>query len=330
MSLPPKSNFQALALTGGGYRGLFSAQALATIEASVKKPIGQYFDLICGTSIGGIIGLAAAFEIPMATVVKVFEDYGQAIFPAKKPPRGKVNKLFNLMGKVWKPGYSVAPLREVISKIFPADAILNDALHAVAIPAINVTQGQPQVFKTRHKLEYNRDYKYKVVDVALATSAAPTYFELAEVAENLFVDGGLFANAPDLIAIHEAEHFLQIHIDSIRLLSIGTTTKGYSISFDAGRKFGILAWMSDERLFSVMLSAQQQFVDQIVGHRLGSRYLRIDHQPSQEQAKDLGLDIATETARKTLKGLADKTITDILGNKLPPFLEHTPSLTIHR
>ena len=73
-----------------------------------------------------------------------------------------------------------------ITKLIPQDAILGDALHPVAIPAVNVTQGQPQVFKTRHIAEWNRDWKLKVVDIALATSAAPTFFELAEVQGSLY------------------------------------------------------------------------------------------------------------------------------------------------
>lgn len=93
-------------------------------------------------------------------------------------------------------------------------------------------------------------------------------------------------------------------INAVRILSIGTTTKSYSISFNAGREFGVADWMQDARLFSVMISAQQQFVDQLMNHRLGDRYLRLDKEPSQEQASDLGLDVATPVAIQTLKALA--------------------------
>lgn len=84
------------------------------------------------------------------------------------------------------------------------------------------------------------------------------------------------------------------------MLSVGTTTQKYSVSHSAGRAFGIADWMADQRLFNVIISAQQQFVDQLVAHRLGDNYLRIDKEPSNEQANDLGLDIATEAARTTL------------------------------
>ena len=320
--------FQALSLTGGGYRGLFTARALQVIEEHVGVPIGRRFDLTCGTSIGGIVALAVAFEVPMERVVQVFEQHGASIFPPQEPPSSKFGKIWDLWRHASKPRYSTAPLREAITELIDKDATLSDAKHAVAIPAVNVTQGKPQVFKTRHKVEWNRDWKLKAVDVALATAAAPTFFELAEVGGNLYADGGLFANAPDLVALHEAEHFFSVPTDAIRILSIGTTTKSYSVSFGAGRQFGIADWMEDQRLFSVTISAQQQFVDQLVQHKLQDRYFRLDHEPSQEQAQDLGLDVATEAARKTLKALADKAATDVLGNKLKAYLAHQPQLKL--
>lgn len=320
--------FQALSLAGGGYRGLFTARALQVIEEHVGVPIGRRFDLICGTSIGGIVAVAVAFEVPMKKVVEVFEQHGVSIFPPHAPPSSKVGKVWDLWRHARKPRYSTVPLREAITKLLDKDATLLDAKHAVAIPAVNVTQGKPQVFKTRHKAEWSRDWKYKAVDVALATAAAPTFFELAEVGGNLYADGGLFANAPDLVALHEAEHFFSVPTDAIRVLSIGTTTKSYSVSFGAGRQFGIADWMEDQRLFSVTISAQQQFVDQLIQHKLQDRYFRLDHEPSQEQAKDLGLDVATEAARKTLKALADKAATDVLCNKLKAYLAHQPQLKL--
>lgn len=320
--------FQALALTGGGFRGLFAAQALQCMEEHIDHPIGRHFDISCGTSIGGIVALAVAFEVPMKKVVDVFSELGSTIFPPHTSPEGKLGIGWDLVKHRNKPRYSSAPLREAIASLIPEDAILGDALHPVAIPAVNVTEGRPQVFKTRHKPEWHRDWKLKAIDVALATSAAPTFFELAEVSGSLYSDGGLFANAPDLIAFHEAEHYFDVPADAVRILSIGTTTKSYSISFNAGREFGVADWMQEARLFSVMISAQQQFIDQLIAHRLGDRYLRLDKEPSQEQASDLGLDIATPVAIRTLKALATKATTDLIGNRLDGYLAHTPQLKL--
>jgi patatin-like phospholipase/acyl hydrolase len=322
--------FQALALTGGGYRGLFTAQALAIIEAEIGEPIGRRFDLVCGTSIGGIVALAVAFEVPMAKVVQVFTERGEEIFPPERCSANASSVYYDLFKNRSRPRYESGPLRDAITALIPKDAILGEALHPAAIPTVNVSQGISQIIKTRHKQEWNRDWKFKAVDVALATSAAPTFFELAEIGNDLFADGGLFANAPDLVALHEAETFFDVSAKHFRLLSIGTTTQSYAISHASGRNFGILDWMKDQRLFSVMISAQQQFVDQIVKHRLQERYTRIDHEPSDEPVRDLGLDVANKVAQRTLKGLADKLVTDILGTKLQPYLKHQPQLQIHR
>jgi len=323
--------FQALALTGGGYRGLFTAKALAVMEAETGAPLGRCFDLVCGTSIGGIVALALAFEIPMQKVVTVFEAHGLEIFPPhRRAPSGFLSQMIDFTRHSHKARYEAASLREVIAKLIPEKAILGDALHAVAIPAVNLSEGKPQVFKTRHIESWNRDWKLNAIDIAMATSAAPTFFELADIKGQLYADGGLFANAPDLIALHEAEHFFSVPPEAFRLLSIGTTTKKYSVSYKKGRDFGVLDWMEGQRLFSVIISAQQQFVDQIVSHRLGERYLRVDSEPSNEQASDLGLDIASEEAKKALLALAEKTVTDILGTALVPYLSHKSRMKIHR
>lgn len=322
--------FQSLALTGGGYRGLFTAKVLQDIEEHVGIPVGRRFDFVCGTSIGGIVALAVAFEVPMKKVVEVFIAEGPNIFPAYVRPKSKVAIGFDLFRHRNRPRFSTTPLRAAITKLIPSDATLGDAVHPVAVTAVNVTMGRPQIFKTRHKQDWNRDWKLKVVDVALATSAAPTFFELAELNGSLYADGGLFANAPDLVALHEAEHFFDVPISAQRLLSVGTTTKSYSLSFDSGRQFGVADWMADGRLFSITISSQQQFVDQIVAHRMGKRYLRLDHVPSQEQAKDLGLDVSSEAAQKTLLALAKKVTSDELGARLAPYLTHEPQLKIFR
>lgn len=315
--------FQALALTGGGFRGLYTAKCLEVIEADFGGPIGRFFDLTCGTSIGGIVALAVAFEIPMKKVVAVFKEHGPKIFPSSHRMGAIDYVRYGI-----RPRYKTHPLREAIESLIPKDAILGNALHPLAIPAVNLTQGRQQVFKTRHDKTLVRDWQFKAVDVALATSAAPTFFELAQISGNYYADGGLFANAPDLIAIHEAEHFFGKDVKSMRLLSVGTTTQTYSIPASAGRGFGMIDWMKGQRLFSVIISSQQQFAGQMVAHRLGSRYVRIDHIAQGAQADDLGLDIATEAAASTLMALAEKSVTDVLGKGLRDLKDYTPTVSI--
>jgi patatin-like phospholipase/acyl hydrolase len=192
---------------------------------------------------------------------------------------------------------------------------LSDAKHPLLIPAVNLTQGTPQVFKTRHHEALIRDWQFNVIDVALATSAAPTFFPPARLADSLYADGGLVANSPDLIAIHEATHFLRIPCDRIWMVSVGTTTSKYSVADVSGNTYGVRFWIADKehRLPNILISSQQQFAQQITEHMLEGRYLRIDTVPSHEQARHLGLDVVTPTATATLRALGEKAGTDVLG-----------------
>lgn len=73
--------FRILALSGGGYRGLYTAELLKRIEADNNgEPLARRFDLIAGTSIGGILALALACEIPASKLVELFETHGPTIF----------------------------------------------------------------------------------------------------------------------------------------------------------------------------------------------------------------------------------------------------------
>lgn len=305
---------QVLALTGGGFKGFYTAHVLAGLESAAQQPIGRCFDLIAGTSIGGILALAIAFEVPMQSVVDVFEENGERIFKRKKLS-GWINAK-----------YENKELRDTIASILPEGATLGDAAHAVLVPAVNMTHGKPQVFKTRHHQSFNRDYRYLASDVALATSAAPTYFPIATVDGQLYADGGLFANAPDLLATHEVEKFFGVPLSSTRVLSIGTTTSSYSLPHGLGLSFGIKQWMEKKRLLlETIMSSQQQLALQVVAHQLGSRHIRIDNHPPENVAANFGLDSANQVAREQLAGLAKKDVSDALGKQeVRDFLSHHP------
>jgi hypothetical protein len=315
---------QLLSLTGGGYRGLFTASALAALEAHARRPIGRCFELIAGTSIGGLLALAVAFERPMQSVVDLFTHTGPSIFPPA--PQATFSRALKLFAHdAWRPRFDTEQLRAVVLHLFDKEAKLGDAIHPVLIPAVNLTQGQPQVFKTPHHASFVRDKHLSVVEIAMATSAAPTFFAPARLGDNLYVDGGLYANTPDLVALHEATHFLQTPIEQIYMLSIGTTTTSYSVVDSPDNRYGIAFWAAgpDPRLANVLISAQQQLAVQIARHALGSRHYRIDAVPSHEQAAHLGLAIASAEATKTLHGLGDKSATDFLGNAAArTLLEH--------
>ena len=294
--------FQVLLLSGGDFLGLYSIAILAALEEEVRGPIASRFDLISGTSVGGIIALGLAHEVPARDILKAFEANGSTIFSDRPAPRGAVGKYRDIWRSLWRPKYADGPLRRTVVDILGGDITLADLKHPCIVPAVNLTKGAPQVFKTDHHPDFKRDLTLRAVDVALATAAAPTYFPIAEVGSELFADGGLYANAPDLLALHEAEHFFGVQAADVAMPSIGTTTARFSFSHARGRNFGLLNWAAGQRLVSAMLSSQQLAVTYMLGHKLGKRYVRLDAQQSREQEQDLALDVATADAQRTIRG----------------------------
>jgi len=305
--------FQILSLSGGGFLGLYTVTVIAELEKELGHPIARCFDLIAGTSVGGIIALGLSKEIPATEIKSAFERHGPLIFSSRPAPSGALASMFDLARFAAKPKYDGKQLRKTVEEIVGPKALIRDLSHRTIIPTVNVTKGQVQVFKTSHHPSFSRDLKLRLVDVAMATSAAPTYFPLAEIDDSLFVDGGLYANAPDLIALHEAQHFLEVDLEDVHILSIGTTTARYSFAHAEGKEFGALHWLTDQRLTHVMLAAQQQSVDFMVKHRLGGRYLRLDYEQSKSQERHLALDVATDAAQRTIRGIAMSTVQETLG-----------------
>ncbi|MEC9265736.1 MAG: CBASS cGAMP-activated phospholipase [Pseudomonadota bacterium] len=298
--------FKILALSGGGFLGLYTASVLAGLEDHFGGPIAAKFDLLAGTSVGGIIALGLAAEKPASEIKKAFEVHGEEIFSNRPRPKRGLEKIFDLSRSFKKSKYSGVGLRKAVVDVVGEEMLIGDLFHPVVVPTVNLTKGQPQIFKTPHHINFRTDFRRKVVDVAMATSAAPTYFPIAEIGDELFTDGGLYANAPDQVAVHEAEHFFDRNTQDIHVLSIGSTTTQFSMSHVTNRSLGVAGW--GPNLASTIISSQQMISDYMLKHRLGDRYIRIDTIQSAVQEQDLGLDVATENAKKTIRGLADGSV----------------------
>jgi hypothetical protein len=190
--------FWILALSGGGARGRFTAKVLANLEKAVGGPLANRFDLIAGTSVGGILALGLAKEIPAKKLVALF-DHADEIFTPRRC-------LFNW--SLFGPKYSNEKLKALLAKKETfGKATIGNLKHRVMIPSVNYTKGTPTFFKTPHHPRLRIDWEYSLVDVAMATAAAPTFFPVYGFGNQHFVDGGLVANAPGLVAVHEAMHF---------------------------------------------------------------------------------------------------------------------------
>jgi len=317
--------FQILALSGGGFLGLYTAKILAELERQARRPLGQCFDLICGTSIGGILALGLGAEVPAAQMLSAFERDGEKIFSRRPRARGPLSKAHDLARMFLKPKYDGVGLRQAVGTILE-DRRLSDSRHRLLIPAVDMTRGTLRIFKTGHDRSLTIDHRLPMTAVAMATSAAPTFFPLAEVESSLFADGGLSANAPDMCGLHEATCFLGQSEGDVHILSVGTTSAGFGLAHVKNGRRGAYHWLPDGQLFSTMIGAQQQLVDNMLKHRLGGRYVRLDAGQSANHQAVLALDVATAEARATLLGLANGTLQTAGGAPaVQEMLRHQPA-----
>jgi patatin-like phospholipase/acyl hydrolase len=203
-----------LAIDGGGIKGVFAASFLASIEETTGRNISDYFDLIVGTSTGGILalGLGTGFS---AT------EYGGDIFEVQK---------FGWLKKWFVCQYNQCCLKTALEEKLGADLILGHSQKRLVVPAFNLDTGQVHVYKTSHHPRLEYDYKCKVVDIALATSAAPTYFQSFRASNGIpLIDGGVYANNPVGMAVVEAISVLNWHRDQLSVLSLGCTSEPLDI-----------------------------------------------------------------------------------------------------
>ncbi|SFQ09345.1 Patatin-like phospholipase [Tranquillimonas alkanivorans] len=248
----------------------------------------------------------------MREVAEAMSSQGTRIFGTKAPPSSQVGVLLDLFAHRATARYSAKPLRKLICDVVGEDTFIGDLKQKTIVPAVNVTKGSPQVFKTSHHENFQRDWKLPVVDVAMATSAAPTFFPLHKIGSERFADGGIYTNSPDEIAVHEALHFLGQDVGDTEILSVGTTTAKFSFPGKLASNMGYKDWLTDQRLISVMISAQQMNTDFMMRHRFGERYVRVDSAPSASQLPEMRLDNASKSVSDDLKGLADASLREHL------------------
>lgn len=296
------SKFNILSLTGGGFRGLYTATILAELEKVVGKPIARCFDLICGTSIGGMIAMALGLEKPANEVAAVFEMQGAKIFAPSR----------NCLSGLCRAKYSNTSLAQVSGDLYGSHT-LGDSRHRLLVPTVNYSTGRPQFFKTPHHRSLQSDHKRKMVDIALATSAAPVFFPVYESKEtsSCYVDGGLVGNAPGMFGVHEAEHFCGQTIENLNLLSIGTM--GGEFRLDSSKKLDKGIWDWGEKIFLLTISCQEKVTDYMLRHKLGDRYFLIDELPTREQEPNIRLDVADKAAIQTLKSMGEESAKRFIG-----------------
>jgi len=191
------------------------------------------------------------------------------------------------------------------------------------VPAVALTAGAPQLFRTLHHADHAHFAEVPLVDIALATAAAPIYFPTAQVGHAEYVDGGLIANAPDLAAMMEAERYLTPDRDQLHLVSVGTTTAEAAFASRGKLEPGAASWARGLKLLEVTMAAQQEHALDLCEQAIGNRFLRINASQSKDQADVLALDSATPEVKRTLKNMAADSIAAARKDaRLPQILAH--------
>ncbi|MEX0648135.1 MAG: CBASS cGAMP-activated phospholipase [Balneolaceae bacterium] len=215
---------QILSLDGGGLRGLFSTAVIESLENQLGNSITKHFDIITGTSTGGLIALGLGLGKKGEAISQFYQKDGPRIFPNsgyQKVYRFLKGWLFNK--------YSNHQLESTLKKLLRFDnesdnvPLLGDSSKRLIIPTFYAANSRPRLFKTPHDKRYRSDWKIPMWAVAMATSAAPTYFPSFKYKGNTYLDGGIWANNPSLIGVIEALE-MGAKIENIRVLNITTTS----------------------------------------------------------------------------------------------------------
>lgn len=246
--------FRILSLSGGGIRGVYSASFLAKLEELTGKNVADHFDLIVGTSTGGLIALALGLGQRPESIRDFYLKHGGDIFPR----RSKVKKLFR-MAQVHRPLHDAKGLMNAVQKRLGTEASLGDSRKRLVVNTFNAATGQPQCFKTRHHGRYMNDWRMPAWEVAMATAAAPVFLRAFESDHGTtYIDGGVWANSPALVGVIEAMSDFKKSADEIEVLSIGTTRAPFSVDPRA-RKGGVWqnASVLNRRVIDLLMEANR-------------------------------------------------------------------------
>ncbi|WP_264338152.1 patatin-like phospholipase family protein [Wolbachia endosymbiont (group A) of Cheilosia soror] len=260
-----------LSVDGGGIRGIIPAIILAEIEKRTRKRVAEIFDLIAGTSTGGIVvaGLCKKDErgnpqYSANDLVEFYQEYGSYIFKSSFFRRS-ILSWFNCAQ------YPHKNIESILEKYFGDDTLQN-TLNNVLLTSYDIQNNCPFFFKSW------KEGNIKLKDALRAATAAPTYFAPKYLKINqkemVLVDGGVFANNPAACAYASGKKLFPN--DDILLLSIGTGRTDRSIRYSNSRRFGKIGWIKP--LLNVMFASSLDAVNYQLDQVIADKYIRIQSQ----------------------------------------------------
>jgi patatin-like phospholipase/acyl hydrolase len=274
--------FRILALDGGGLRGAFTAAVLAQWDEMLKpgggNEIVKHFDLVAGTSTGSILAIGLGLGFTPKDMLQFYRTQGPKIFSKDRWFRHWL-----------KSKHESATLRATLEAAL-GTKLLKDSCCRLVIPTVRADHGQAEAIVTPHSPDRTGFAAIAAVDAALASSAAPTYFDEAQVTGPLvresFLDGGVWANNPVLAALAEAVGFLNVQLERIDVLSVGTLGNEADFSEQLGK--GKIGWASDSA--DLFFAAQETGAATLASRLLSrARHLRVNQQtPGEIKLDDKG------------------------------------------
>lgn len=340
-------------------RGIYTAAYLDTLERAFCErtgcpsglDIGKAFQLIVGTSTGAIIGCGLAKGVRPAKMVELYQDHGRQIFPRKMPSRPNLDLIRQLFQRPKYLRQGNEALRQALDGVFEATTmrqLWDERRIALAVPAVNMATFRSWVFKTPHDPSSDhRDDPYTLVDVCLASSAAPLFRSLAAIAHpshggcDIFADGGLWANNPVLVTLSEALRMLGDRDGDIEIFALGSCGKpeGETISVNEIHR-GLAAWKFGGEAAKVAIAAQEFAFDMIAKFLLPhlKKTVRVVRFPAEkipgamlkyldlDETRPEGLEALMRHARQDAhmtnsgiqQGTADGRAIEALFNTMPP------------
>jgi uncharacterized protein len=314
--------FTILALSGGGYLGLHEAVLLRELERALHRPIAESFDLICGSSIGAVAAMALAVGTPARDIEAGFLRHGENIFPGHRWRAIRPLAYLSSIRYMFRSRYRSEAIGETVDAIVGKNRTLSMANTRVVIPVINVSTGKLELIKTPHSPRNWYCADLQLSEIAIAATAAPTYFPLANLRDQLYVDAGIFANSPGMFALHEASHYCKIPTADIHVLSLGTNVAAARHTSRERRSLGALGWLKGGRLYTTMSSAQRELSNNMLHHVLDDRYHRIEGTPDPTGDALLQFDNASLVASRRLTELAERAWSEAYANaSIKAFIE---------
>lgn len=298
-----------LCIDGGGIKGVFPASFLATLEDALGKPVARFFDLIVGTSTGGIIALGLGLGFSARQMLAFYEESGPSIFGG--------NASLRWLRRLLRAKYDPSTLRAALDNVF-GERLLGESATRLVIPSFNIETGEVHVWKTAHHPRLERDYKHLAVEVALSTAAAPTYFPTHLTNAGIpLIDGGVWANNPVAIAVVEALGILDWDSADIRILSVGCTTPPLAVNWGRNHSLGLMEW--SRKIVDVFMTAQSVSAIGMTQHLLADRDQLMRINPVVGQGR---FDLDKVDGIPVLRGLGDFEARKALPELRRRFFEH--------